>query len=396
MRAHRHIGFWHIAADNLFRHRGKSLAIALPLSLVVGVFGAITFVKDGLSRDAELSAGFLPDVTVQKTVGGRVERIPAGTAAQLVGLPHVKSVAARVWGYLPVELHDEAFAYTIMGVDPKRAQLHRQKSLIIRDGRFIEEGDSYKCVIGNAVARGLDAGVGDTIEIGDIYGNEDAFEVIGVFETSVQIYAADLILTDIHTARTFFGYMGDEASDICIYLDDDAYTDATAAKVQEISPEFRVLSKEILAEVMIQAYGGRGGIFQLIWLILLLTAGLIAWSQASHVSLDRRREVGIFKAIGWETMDIIELTLIETTVLGTLAVLGGVVLAIAYVLADAPGMKSYFLGWATVYPEFPIPFAVSGKALATLLAVCIVPLWLATVVPTWALGITEPDAAIRG
>jgi len=396
VRFHRHVGLWRIAADNVIRHRGKSLAIALPLSVVIAVFGAITFIKDGLSRDAELSAELLPDVTVQKTVGGRVERMPMALIPELGNLPHVSSIAPRVWGYLPIEFESEAFAYTIMGLDLERAELPEGAELLVREGRFIEAGERGKCVIGNAVSAGLNAGLGDRISLGDLYGNEDAFEVVGVFETSVQIYASDLILTDIDTAREFFGYMDDEASDVSVYLDDSAYADRTAAAIQEMSPELRVLSKETLREVMLQAYGGRGGIFQLIWLVLLLTAGLIAWSQASHISLDRKHEVGILKAIGWETLDVIELAVIEATILGLLAAFCGIVLALAYVLADAPGMKSYFLGWATVYPQFPMPLAVTARSMTVLLAICIVPLWLAVVVPCWLLGVVEPDSAIRG
>ena len=212
---------------------------------------------------------------------------------------------------------------------------------------------------------------------------------------SVQIYAADLLLTDIDSARNFFGYGPMESSDICIYLDDSAYVGKVAEKITSDSPSLRILSKDALLNATIQAYGGRGGVFQLMWLILLITACLISWSQASHISLERTREIGIFKAIGWEIMDVIELNLIETTILGIVAATFGIVLALVYILLDAPMIKSYFLGWATIYPDFPIPILISAKSVCLLFTICLVPLWVATVIPAWLLGIVEPDKAIR-
>ena len=398
MELYRHLGLLSLAAVNLSRQKAKTFSLLFPLSVLVATFGAITFLKDGLARDAKFAISFLPEVTVQQTTGGRVETIEIDLMGRIRRLPHVSKVYPRVWGYLPVEMKGEAVAYTILGIDLESLAVEdrNQADFTIERGSFVNSSGKFHCVVGKALAAGLDLDVGDKIQLEDHFENRDCFEVVGIFASPVQIYASDLLLTDISSARTYFGYSEHEASDICVYLDHPSYAGSVAEKITEISTCIRVLSKDTLANITEQAFGGRAGVFQLLWLILLLTSTLVAWSQASHISIERKREIGIYKALGWEIMDVIEVSLMETSLLAGLATLLGTVLGLGYLMLDAPGIKSYFLGWATFYPDFPTPMAVSCSSLCLLFAICIVPLWVATVVPAWLLGTVEPDRAIRG
>ena len=216
-----------------------------------------------------------------------------------------------------------------------------------------------------------------------------------MFATSVHIYTADLILTPLNTAKRFFGYKEDEASDLCIYLDNPLLADGIAKQIASMGANLRVLTKDKLADITQQAYGGRSGVFQLMWMILLLTAMILGWSQASNITLDKRKEIGILKAIGWSTLDVIELKMLESLIIGFLGILLGLTIGLGYLLIGAPGIKEYFLGWAAVYPDFPIPIYVSSSSILLLIVVGIFPLLFATVIPAWLTGIIEPDESIR-
>lgn len=71
----RHINLWLMASQNLRRHRGKSLAIIIPLILVMATASFMMFTRGGFVKDAEIARGFLPDVTVQGIEAGRVGKI---------------------------------------------------------------------------------------------------------------------------------------------------------------------------------------------------------------------------------------------------------------------------------------------------------------------------------
>jgi ABC-type lipoprotein release transport system permease subunit len=137
-------------------------------------------------------------------------------------------------------------------------------------------------------------------------------------------------------------------------------------------------------------------VFQLLWIILLLTAMLVAWAEACNVGLGMNREIGVLKATGWSTTNVIEMKVFENLMIAGGATLGGMLLGFVYLLAGAPGIKSYFLGWAVIYPDMEIPIHISASTVATIVAVGIFPLLVATIIPTWTAGIIDPDEAMRG
>lgn len=396
MSLRRHINIWQVATENLWRYRARTISILIPLLVVIGAAAAVTLVKDGLQRDAELSMAMLPDVTIQRLIGGRVERLPLDDVEQIKEIEHVKKVVPRVWGYVPLKAKGQDVAYTLMGIDVENMPISPEIGLSIEEGRFLKEGDKGKMIVGKAFATVFNIRAGDKIRLKDILGNEDTFEVIGVFTTAVQIYTADLLLTSMEDARDFFGYSENEASDLCIYLDHPLHAGSVAQKIITTFDSTRALSRDTLADITRQAYGGRSGVFQLMWMILLLTVMLIAWAQASNINIEMKKEIGILKAIGWSTTNIIELKMLESLIIALLGVFGGLVLGIGYLLIGAPGIKEYFLGWATVYPEFPIPIYINPQSIILLFVIGIFPLLVATVIPAWLAGIIEPDTAIRG
>jgi ABC-type lipoprotein release transport system permease subunit len=329
-------------------------------------------------------------------IGGRVERIPVSYADSLRAVDHVVGAVPRVWGYVPVSVPGGEVAYTLMGIDLDHMPIAEEIGLTVVSGRFLEEGGVEEAVVGKAFASVFSLDIGDRITLADALGNEAELEIVGIFGTAVEIYAADLLVVSLATARGFFGYQDDEASDLCVYLDDPIYADLAAQQILEAGDNLRVMTRDALAELSQQAYGGRGGVFQLMWMILLLTVCLVAWAQGASIGLALRREIGILKAIGWSTLDIIEVKMLESVILAIVGTLGGILIGLGYLAIEAPGIKQYFLGWATVYPDFPVPVYMGVKSLFLLFVMGIFPLLVATVVPAWLVGIIEPDEAIRG
>jgi ABC-type lipoprotein release transport system permease subunit len=387
--------YWTLAVENLWRHKTQSFAVFFPLVLALAASSAMTFVRDGFLKDAELSVSLLPDLTVQNMVGGRIERVSEKIGKELKKLPYIKTVLPRIWGYIPLQTDKRLVAYTLIGVDPANNIIADQIALSLEAGRFIRPDDDETLVVGKGFSEAFNVKPGDDIVLRDSRDREYNFKIVGIFSSAVQIYTADMLVAPIDTARRFLGYSPTEATDYNLYLDDILYATPVAERIQKIEGNLRVLTRDALARLTHQAYGGRAGVFQLMWLILLLSVVLIAWAQLTNVSLGIRREIGILKALGWGTTDIIWLKMFESLALGLMGFLLGTALGFVYLFIDAPGLKEYFLSWATIYPDFPIPLYVRPGSLFLLLAVSVCPLLAASVIPAWLLGITDPDKIIR-
>jgi lipoprotein-releasing system permease protein len=114
------------------------------------------------------------------------------------------------------------------------------------------------------------------------------------------------------------------------------------------------------------------------------------------LSPDERREIGILKAIGWETADVILLKIYEAVAVSLAAfVLGAVLAAAALALPQPLTVLPALLGWSTLYPAFRPALAVGAYQVTTLFFLAVFPYLVATVIPAWRAATTDPDLVMR-
>jgi len=392
----KHINICLMATQNLRRYKAKSLAIIVPLILVMATISFMMFSRGGFMKDAEIARGFLPDVTVQGIYAGRVGKISLHMKAKIEDIPRVKQVIPRVWGYLPLKIGGTDAAFTLMGLDLNGTRYGEKLPWTVETGSFLVPGDRNKTVLGTGVAVSFDAYVGDRLRIEDTLGNKGEFEVIGILNDTVQVYSTDLIIVSIEDARSFFGYCEDEASDLLVYTDAPENADMVAWDITCMADNIRVLTSRALTDLVKEAFGRRGGTFQAMWLMLLVAVLLLVWAQSAHIGVDVSKEIGVLKALGWETGDIIEMKMIESLIMGLTGTSAGVLSGFVYALMGTPGISGYCLGCASIYPKFPVPVHCDSQSLILLFIIGIMPLMVVSAVPAWLAGIIDPDDTIRG
>ena len=404
------------AIDNLRRYKAKTISIVVPMTLIMAVCSFMMFTRGGFIKDAGIARDFLPDITVQGIEAGRVTKISLNIKAEIEKIPHVKKVLPRVWGYIPLRVGGTDISYTLMGMDLEQRQPDLQIVKTLEEGFFLVPGDRHKAVIGYGVAQNFGFAVGDKLQIElaqrwdkeltykdvgdrvnvqDLLGNEGEFEIIGIFKNQVQLYSADLILTSNEDAGQFFGYKSDEASDLLVYLDNPEYADNVAFTISQTFKNTRVMTSSALTNLVIEAFGRRGGTFQAMWLILLVFLLLLIWAQSAHISVDAGSETGILKAVGWQTGDIIITRMIESLVCGLLGTTIGMSIGFVYALMGTPGISGYCLGCASVYPKFPVPVSCDAGSLILIFLLGVVPVTVVSAIPAWLTGAIDPDDAIR-
>lgn len=390
-----HVNLWLMAAGNLRRYRAKSIAVIVPLALVMAVAAFMMFARGGFVKEAGIARAFLPDITVQGVEAGRVEKISLRVMDRIKKIPHVRMVVPRVWGYLPLQLKGASVSYTLVGLDMSRGAYDEKIPWTLAAGTFLVPGDREKAVLGSGVAQSFAARINDRLRIEDTLGNQGEFTVVGIFNTAVQVYSTDLIVTSIDDARSFFGYRKDEASDLLVYVDSPAMADAVAWTITRLFSNTRVLTGKALTDLVREAFSRRGGTFQMVWLILLITVLLLVWAQASHINVDLSREIGMLKALGWYTGEIIEMKMMESFLLGLTGTSIGLLAGFIYALMGTPGLSGYCLGCASIYPKYPIPVHCDFPSLALLFILGVLPMTVVSAIPAWLTGITDPDEAIR-
>jgi len=381
------------------RYKVRTIVILVCLTMSASVFSSVAFMKDGLTKEGELSLKYAPDITVQGISAGRQAFIDTSYLDYIRGVPGVTAVSQRIWGYGNVG----NTLLVIVGVDWENETISPAQVYPIESGSFINKQDRNMVVIGKAVADLLGAKVGSILTILTESNQVRQYTVKGIFNSESSIYNADMILMNIQDARAFFNVPDGKITDLTVYIikgdsSDKALTllNFVAREVSSL-PSVRVLTKDVLLKAQETTYGMRSGFFSVVWYIVLITVAIVAFNQTVVVGHESKFEVGLLKALGFSTTDVIQVRLIESAVLGTLAGSMGVTFGILYdTVLNAPVLKDFMLGWATLYPNFTVPTFISPQTIFLTYAITIVPLLFATVIPSWLNATVDPDIAMRG
>jgi ABC-type lipoprotein release transport system permease subunit len=287
----------------------------------------------------------------------------------------VARVSGRLWGY-----HYDPVTganYTLMAVDENPPP----------------PGAVF---VGNGVARLRGAGKGARLSMRAHDGETLHFRVEGVFAQESELISADLVLLGREDFLRLFGVPSGMVTDLSVEVPNAREIDTVATKIQVALPDSRVISRDEILRTYDAAFDWRGGIILLVLSVCLFAFAILAWDRASGLSAEEKREIGILKAVGWETADVLLLKFWEGSAISLTAFLGGTVLAWTQVfLLGAPLFDAVLKGWSTLYPEFrPAPL-VAPELLAVLFFLSVAPYAVASIIPAWRAATIDPDEVMR-
>jgi ABC-type lipoprotein release transport system permease subunit len=392
------------ALNCIQRYKVRTLVILICLGISASIFSSVAFMKDGLTAEGQLSLKYSPDITVQGISSGRQTPVATSYLSYIQETPGVSAVLPRIWGYGNIG----NTLLVIVGLDlqnpmsSQNSNVDLANAYPLESGTFLDPQSNNTIVIGKAVADLLGVNVGNVLTILTESNDAKQYLVVGVFNSESSIYSADMIIMNLNEARVFFNLPDDKVTDILVYVSDiDPVNKASlvnyAARGISDLPNCRVVTKDVLLKAQETTYGDRSGFFSVVWLVILISVAIIAFNQTVVVGHESKFEVGLLKALGFSTSDIIQVRLVESAVLGTIAGAVGITFGILYdTVLGAPVLKDFMLGWATLYPGFPVPVLISAQTVLFTFAVTIVPLLFATVIPSWLNATVDPDIAMRG
>jgi ABC-type lipoprotein release transport system permease subunit len=361
--------------SSLWRRKGKNGALLLVYTTVVFLLASVVFFSHALKREAASVLKGAPEIVVQRMVAGRHDLVPVGYAERIRGIRGVQNVTPRLWGYYYDE--GEKANYTF---------------LVPADGSQAEGTVS----VGDAISRSRGAFPGDTLPFRTNAGSGLLLKVEAVLPRETQLASADLLLVSESDFRNLFGVPPGIATDLAVSVRNPQELTTVARKIAMGLPDTRTILRDEVLRTYDAVFSWRAGILLTLLAAALLAFVILGWDKASGLSAEERREIGILKAIGWETSDVLMMKVWEGATVSLTAYLAGVLLAYVHVFLGAsalfvPVMK----GWSVLYPDFRLVPFVSGSQLTTLFFLAVVPYTVATIVPSWRAATVDPDAVMR-
>lgn len=361
--------------SSLVRRKGKNLALVIVYTLVIFFLASTMFFTHALKREATLVLKDAPEMVVQKVVAGRHELIPTDYTARISGIRGVASVQPRLWGYY---YYPSVKAnYTVLAPDGFG---HPPRSVLV----------------GSGVARSSLVGKGEVMWFTGSDGTAVEFKIVGILPAESELVSSDLILMSGADFRKLFGIPEGYATDLVLSVRNQRELPTIAAKIVEILPDTRPIIRDEMLRTYEAVFDWRGGIIVLALFGGLFAFAILAWDKASGLSGEERKEIGVLKAIGWETSDVILVKFWEGTIISLTSFLAGMLLAYVHVFfSSAVLLEPVLKGWSVLYPRFrPTPF-VSAYQVVTIFFLTVVPYTVATIVPSWKAATVDPDEQVR-
>lgn len=223
-------------------------------------------------------------------------------------------------------------------IEKEKQLLMLNKSIV--EGRYLsgnvieENGVKFReIIIGKKMAETLNLKIGDSFSLmlqgSDLGIHIPRFRVVGIFNTGLNAVDDNIFMVSLNDAKEILG-SGDGVQEMVIMLKN--YNDAkwVAEKINEkfnSIPEFSYLkavdwkSSGSFAGMLDQVMK----IYSIIYFIITLLGTFIIMSIMIMIILERRKEIGILKAMGLKKLEILVLFTLEGTILGGIGTLGGVI-----------------------------------------------------------------------
>lgn len=385
----RHLRMLDAAVASLLRCRTKTLVVIAVYSLLVALLASLLLYVRTLRTESQRLLATAPEIVVQRLRGGRHELVPVAWADTVRALRGVGEVTPRVWGYVYDVPTGANFTFWGASSVPAAA-------LEFHDGEMIGPVSSGTCVVGQGVADVRFLGVGDRLPLRAADGSLFAPRVVGIFTAESALLTNDLVVLSTADLRRVFGMDVGVATDIAVSVRNPSEVDTVARKIQEAWPDVRTVTRRQILQTYDAVFDWRGGVWAALLLSTVLAFGVLVWDRATGLTAEEYRSIGILKAVGWTSREVLELKLLEGTIVSATSLLTGVVAAqVHLVVFDGALFARVLRGWSVLFPPFEVSPALDAYTLLVCLPLAVMPYLAASLVPAWRAAVTDPDTIIR-
>jgi putative ABC transport system permease protein len=315
-----------IAYKNLAKNKART-ALSL-MALIIGVVTIISMVSvtAGIRSMVNDAVSGMNGVIVweKEALDQPWSYIPSDYEQKLESIPGVRVALPEVFGFVneidggKARGSDLTMGIVgVMGVDPVKEQERDGTfyGLEIEKGRWLNPGDEKTIILGDQIADEYDKKIGNTIEL-----DGTDFKVVGILKTS-QLFGG-YMLAPIDDVRELADLESDIVNDFTVQTYQPQDQDKVAKRIEARYDELQAMSAQSAGEEVSDLMDTFDTVFLIISLIALLTAGVVIINTMLMSVMDRQKEIGVLKAIGWTEEDILKLVLAESFLLG---VFGGII-----------------------------------------------------------------------
>lgn len=333
----------HLAWRNLWRNRRRTFitmaAIAFGYAMLMFVACLMAglrwqMIENGtsmvMSQVQVHAPSYYPNLSLQKTLGGRLGTDVGALLATIASDNRVIAVAPRVYGYGLLSAAHRSAGVELMGVEPdlepKVTTLNRQ----LTKGSYLTAQVPQGVVIGDRLASTIGIGRGAEIvlltQAADGSMGNDTYTVVGIFHTGLDALDRGLVLMSLSSLQGLLQLAPGRIHEIGIKLTNVtvATSVATALEIRLAKTlPVRVMAWPELAPELANYVQFNHGVTVVLFFIFFLVAVIGVMNTMLMAVFERTREFGMLMAIGMRPAQVIGLILTEAIGLALASLVAG-------------------------------------------------------------------------
>ncbi len=361
-----------------FRTTLTLLAFATAIAAVVALLG----IAKGFTKSfADVYESHSVDVVVSRQ--GTADRLSSSVdqnfAVKIAAIPEVARTAGVLLETLSLE-GSEVYGIPTMGIADGSWLLEDYKIQAVPPNSDTSKYNSRRLMLGIHLAERVGVRAGDTVMM-----FEDPYLVEGIFESRSTWENGSMIMP-LDSLQAITDRIG-QVTYINVVLNkpiDAAKAEATVAKIQELDAKLHAMTTEDFVETDTRMQLASA----MAWMtsVIALVIGAIGTLNTMMTSvLERTREIGILRAIGWPRRRVVSMILLESCTLAFMASVVGCALAglLTWSLSQASAAKG------VLSPAIDIWVILQGLLLAFAIGL------LGALIPAWRAAKLLPTEAFR-
>jgi ABC-type antimicrobial peptide transport system permease subunit len=314
---------------NVLRQPVRTLLTVIGIGIAIMSIVLLGAMGDGMVDMVSGLAGGLDAHLVGSEADASIDlsKIDEGVVRRVAALPGVESAEGFLTGY--TTLGDLPF-FVVFGYQPRGTLI---RALRIVEGEPLTT--NRQILLGRVAAENLDRRVGQTMQLFD-----SRFRIVGIYETGVPFQDGGGVIS-LRDAQSLFGQPR-KVSFLGIRLQNPGRADALIADIESRFPEvsLSVASEfaEDLGDIQMMQASTWG-----IAVMALIVGGLGMANTMVMSVLERTREIGVLRALGWRKRRVLWMIVRESVALSLLGSSVGIVVGflLGVLLNRVPAIEGF-------------------------------------------------------
>jgi ABC-type antimicrobial peptide transport system permease subunit len=310
----RRLPFGGMAANSLWQRASRTALTLSAIGLTVGSILALDALIAGTTEMLNgLALGADSEVMIRQAdiADTSLSAINEQTAQKIAALPEVVGVSGM--NFTAVVLPNNTGFFILFGLSPNEFAIRKYTML---EGERLN--GNRQIMLGSNIAESLSKKVGDTIELGGT-----RYRIVGIYKGSAWEELGGII--SLRDAQIFMG-RPHKSTMLMVKVTDPTRAAEVVALINTRFPDVHAtLSGEFADQMpdMQNMAAMTGGIS----FLAILVGGVGVMNTMLMAVLERTREIGVLRALGWRQRAILGLILRESLLMGILGGLAGVLIA---------------------------------------------------------------------